>query len=63
VALSFIWRSMGSECQLSGSRPPWTAEVQKKQEKFSAKIARSNFGRLQGGPQDDPQGCGSQIPP
>jgi hypothetical protein len=26
------------------------------------KIAWSNFGRLQGGPQDDPQGRGSQIP-
>jgi hypothetical protein len=38
------------------------AEVQKTQEQFSAKIAGCNFGRLQGGPQDDPQGCGSQIP-
>jgi hypothetical protein len=38
------------------------AVVQKKQEKFSAKIAGSDFGRLQGGPQGDPQGCGSQIP-
>jgi hypothetical protein len=38
------------------------AEVQKTQEKFPAKIAGSDFGRLQGGPQDDPQGRGSQIP-
>jgi hypothetical protein len=38
------------------------AQVQKTQELFPAKIASNNFGRLQGAPQGDPLGCGSQIP-